>query len=75
MTGEHIVNLLQCRAGEHPLFRSYGLGGEVDGMPITRGQVQVEAARWYPGTVVRSVVVDKVSPEGHYVYSVSVEGR
>ena len=75
MTGEHIVNLLQCRAGEHPLFRAYGLGGEVDGMPITRGKVQVEAARWYPGTVVRSVVVDKVSPEGHFVYSVSVEGR
>ena len=45
MTGEHIVNLLQCRAGEHPLFRAYGLGGEVDGMPITRGKVQVEAAR------------------------------
>lgn len=73
--GQNITNMIECRPMEHCLFRSFGLGGEVDGAPITRGQIQVECARWLPTVTVKSVQIEKATKEGHFVYNISVEGR
>ena len=73
--GQNINNLIMTRPMEHPLFRSFGLGGEVDGAPITRGQIAVECARWLPSVTVKSVQIEKATHEGHFVYNISVEGR
>ena len=73
--GENIVNMIQCRAGEHPLFRSFGLGGVTDDPNrITRNTVQVEINRWYPGTVVRGVTVNKANANGEFEYYIDVRG-
>ena len=47
-TGKCIVNMINCRPGEHCLFRSFGLG-VVDQMGrLRKSQVTQELARWYP---------------------------
>lgn len=73
--GQNVCNMIMTRPFEHPLFRSFGLGGEVDGQPITRGQIAVECAKWLPTVTVKSVVAESVTPEGHFTYNISVEGR
>lgn len=73
--GYNITSMIMTRPMEHPLFRSFGLGGEVDGAPITRGQIAVECARWLPSVTVKSVVAERVTGEGHFTYTISVEGR
>lgn len=48
-TGKCIVNMINCRPGEHCLFRSFGLGGVVDQIGrLRKSQVTQELARWYP---------------------------
>lgn len=71
----NIANMIQCRAGEHPLFRSYGLGGITDSPNrITRNTLQAEVARWYPAVYIKAVKVKNASKEGHFEYSIEVEG-
>lgn len=74
-TGQNIVNMITCRAGEHCMFRSFGMGGVVDEPNrITRNALQVDVNRWYPGVVVRSVDVKKASIDGHFEYKIDVRG-
>ena len=71
----NIVNMIQCRQGEHPLFRSFGMGAIVDSPNrMTRNNIQVEVNRWYPSTIVENVSVDKAGSDGIFEYSVSVRG-
>jgi hypothetical protein len=55
-TGKCIVNMLNCRQGEHCLFRSFGLGHVTDQVGrLRKAQVTQELAKWYPN--VRSVEI------------------
>ena len=48
-TGQDIVNMLNCRRGEHVLFRSFGLGHVTDQVgKLRKAQVTQEVAKWYP---------------------------
>lgn len=48
-TGQDIVNMLNCRQGEHCLFRSFGLGHVTDQVgKLRKAQVTQEVAKWYP---------------------------
>ena len=63
-TGKCIVNMINCRPGEHCLFRSFGLGGVVDQMGrLRKSQVTQELARWYPD--VRKVEMTIANEEYH----------
>ena len=56
-TGQSIVNMLNCRQGEHCLFRSFGLGHVVDQVGrLRKAQITQELAKWFPD--VRSVSVE-----------------
>ena len=56
-TGQCIVNMLNCRQGEHCLFRSFGLGAVTDQVGrLRRAQITQEVAKWYPA--VTSVQVE-----------------
>lgn len=69
---ENIVNMLKCRRGEHPLFRSFGLGGEVDSVTGWGfGVVQVEIKKYYPDVDLKSMSVSS-SPNGEYKYTIEV---
>lgn len=75
MTGNHIVNMIKTRRGEHPLFRAFGIGAVVDEPNrITRAQIQAECVKWYPGAKVRSVRTDSADIAGNFVYTVEIEG-
>lgn len=74
MNGENIVNLIKCRRGTHPLFRTFGIGDDVDGLnKITRGLIQVEVNRWFPSTYVESVE-STANIKGEFEYNVKVRG-
>lgn len=68
-TGQCIVNMIMCKQGEHPLFRSFGLGAVTDQVGrLRKSQVTQEIARWYPG-------VDSVEIEiKDGVYNVRITG-
>lgn len=73
--GKNICNMIECRAGEHCLFRSFGLGGNVDNTNgITRNALQVAVNRWFPATVVKSCICEKASQSGEFIYKVDVQG-
>ena len=73
--GQNICNMIECRAGEHCLFRSFGLGGHVDDPNlISRSAIQVAVNRWYPSTIVKSVKVERATASGEFVYNVKVQG-
>lgn len=73
--GKNICNMIECRAGEHCLFRSFGLGGIVDNTNrVTRNALQVEVNRWYPATIVESVKVERATISGEFVYNIKVKG-
>lgn len=56
-TGRDIVNMLNCRQGEHCLFRSFGLGDAVDQVGrLRKSQITHEVAKWYPN--VTSISID-----------------
>lgn len=72
--GNNIVNMLKCRRGEHPLFRSYGLGSEVDtNTGWDFGRVQVELKRYYPSLQLKTFSVE-ASANGEFQYILEVEG-
>ena len=73
--GQNIVNMIRCRRGNHVLFRSFGMGAEIDTPNrITKGGIQVEVNRWYPATFVESISQDKASEAGEFEYSVKIRG-
>lgn len=75
MDGQNIVNMIKCRRGTHPLFRSFGMGTETDDTDrITRGSVQVEVNRWYPGSTIESFKLNTANIAGEFGYSVNVRG-
>lgn len=68
-TGQDIVNMLNCRQGEHVLFRSFGLGHVTDQVgKLRKAQVTHEVSKWYPN--MRSVEIVQNGDE----YSVKVRG-
>ena len=74
-TGKHIVNMIKTRRGEHPLFRAFGMGGDVDEPTrITRSGIQAEVVRWYPAARVDSIRVDSASVSGEFAYTIEVSG-
>lgn len=75
MDGENIVNMIKCRRGTHPLFRTFGMGAETDDTnSITRGLIQVNINRWYPGTSLESIDINKSSVSGEFEYNIKVRG-
>ena len=57
-TGQDIVNMLNCRKGEHCLFRSFGLGHVTDQVGrLRKAQITQEVARWYPDVMSVSIAV------------------
>jgi hypothetical protein len=75
MDGENIVNMIKCRRGTHPLFRTFGMGAETDDTNrITRGLIQVNINRWYPGTSLESIDINKSSVSGEFEYNIKVRG-
>lgn len=73
--GKNICNMIECRRFEHPLFRSFGCGQVVDAKPITRGELTVECAKWFPTVTVKSIDVVKASIDGSFEYNINLEGR
>lgn len=48
-TGQCVVNMINCRRGEHCLFRSFGLGDVTDQVGrLRKSQISQEVAKWYP---------------------------
>lgn len=75
MNGQNVVNMITCRAGEHCLFRSFGLGGMTDDpVRITRSSVQIEVNKWFPGTIVQEVKIDNANAKGEFQYTIKVQG-
>lgn len=73
--GENICNMLECRAGEHCLFRSFGLGGTVDDPNrITRNNIQVHVNKWFPGVIVEAATIEKATASGEFVYNIKCKG-
>ena len=73
--GKNICNMIECRSGEHCLFRSFGLGGHVDDPNlITRNQIQVEVNRWLPSVIVESAKAERATVSGEFVYNIKVKG-
>lgn len=73
--GQNIVNMIKCREGEHVLFRSYGLGADVDSTHgWSFGRVSVAMARWYPATKLKNLSVNKANINGEFSYTIDVEG-
>jgi len=73
--GQNVANMIQCVAGEHCLFRSFGMGSVVDSPNrITRNSLQVEVNRWFPSVVVDSVGVKEAGSDGVFSYTVNIRG-
>ena len=71
--GVNIVNMMKCRRGEHCLFRSFGLGSEVDSVTGWGfGKVNVELAKWYPGCKIKSFNTRKAQSDGAFEYQIEV---
>lgn len=70
-TGKCITNMLNTRAGEHCLFRSFGVAQIIDRLGrFRRSDVMNACARWYPQ--VTSVNLKSI---GEDKYSVEVRGE
>lgn len=68
-TGKCITNMINTRAGEHCLFRSFGMGDVVDRVgKLRRADIANEIVRWYPQ--VKQIDVQQ-SRDGVYHVSVS----
>lgn len=75
MIGQNIVNMIRCRKITHPLFRSFGMGAEIDTTNrLTKGGIQVEVNRWYPATFVESISQNKANNAGEFEYRVRIRG-
>ena len=68
-TGQCIVNMLNCRQGEHCMFRAFGLGHVTDQVGrLRKVQITQEVAKWYPN--VTEIVIDTRDNE----YNIRVRG-
>ena len=55
-SGKCIVNMLNCRQGEHCLFRSFGLGQVTDQVGrLRKAQITQEVEKWYPYVRIDSI--------------------
>lgn len=73
--GKNICSMIECRAGEHCLFRSFGLGGNVDSPnTVTRNGLQVAVNKWFPATVIKSLDVERASITGEFIYKINIQG-
>lgn len=73
-TGQNICNMIQCPRNTHPLFRSFGLGSETDGIHgLTRSALTVEVKKWYPRVVVKELRIIESNLAGEFEYAVKVE--
>jgi hypothetical protein len=69
-TGQCITNMMNCKQGEHCLFRSFGLGVEVDRMgKLRRADITTAMSKWYP-----QVSTVNIQSNGNGVYDVTVTG-
>lgn len=72
-TGKNICNMIQCQRNTHPLFRTFGLGSEVDGVSgITRSLLSVEVKKWFPRVQVNSVKIVKSDASGEFEYNIDI---
>ena len=72
---QNIANMIECVAGEHCLFRSFGLGGTVDSTNrITRNYIQSESNKWYPSVIIDEVTTKKASNDGSFEYYMKIRG-
>lgn len=62
--GDNIINMIETCAGEHCLFRSFGLDGVTDRRGIlTRADIQSGISKWYPRAELKSF---KINKDGKY---------
>ena len=70
-TGLCITNMMNCRQGEHCLFRTFGMGAETDRVgKLRKSDITTAVAKWYP-----QVVSVDVKNRGDGVYDVKVTGN
>lgn len=73
--GQNIVNMIKTRRKTHVLFRSFGIGEEIDSNnQLTKGALQVEVNRWYPATEIKKFEVLEASNKGEFEYYVEIKG-
>ena len=74
MGGQNIVNMIRCRRGTHPLFRTFGMGAEIDSPNrITKGGIQVEVNKWFPATSIESLDYT-ANEKGEFDITIKVQG-
>lgn len=72
-TAQNICNMIKCKRNTHPLFRTYGLGSEVDGLNgLTRSNLTVEMKKWYPSTQLKTIKVVQADASGEFEYNIQI---
>lgn len=74
--GQNIVNMIKCPRNTHPLFRTFGVGHEVDSINgFTRSNLTVEMRKWFPNSRLKDIKIIKSDASGEFEYSIIVEGE
>lgn len=72
-----LKNFLECRRGDHILFRNFGLGNVDSPFGVSKGEIKAQIAKYYPNLSDVSIVSKNTSnnlAQGHYSYIIDFSG-
>lgn len=72
-----LKNFLECRRGDHILFRSFGLGNVDSPFGVSKGEIKAQIAKYYPNLSDVSIVSKNTTnnlAHGQYSYTVDFSG-
>lgn len=72
-----LKNFLECRRGEHILFRSFGLGNVDSPYGLSKGEIKSQIAKFYPDLIGVKVISRNTAGGlalGQYSYTIEFTG-
>jgi hypothetical protein len=72
-----LKNFLECRRGDHILFRSFGIGNIDSPYGLSKGEIKAQIAKYYPnltGVKVTSRNTSDGLALGQYSYTIEFSG-
>lgn len=72
-----LKNFLECRRGDHILFRNFGLGNVDSPFGLSKGEIKAQIAKYYPNLSDVNIVSKNTAnnlAHGQYSYAIDFSG-
>lgn len=72
-----LKNFLECRRGDHILFRSFGLGNVDSLFGVSKGEIKAQIAKYYPNLSDVNIISKNTAnnlAHGQYSYVIDFSG-